>query len=206
MSEISFGDNYSDISESTGFQFEFYCEQCRDAWRTEFKRYAAGTASSFLGSAGSLLGGFLGSAGHVADRLSDAGYKAAHDRAFQEALTQAKAHFHRCRRCSNYNCNKCYNPNLHLCTSCAPSIEEEANVAAREAEIEAARTRAQSAVASGGRKTDENVVCGSCSARVKASRFCSECGESLNAKPECRDCRAEIQPGAKFCPECGSHQ
>ncbi|MBW3624783.1 MAG: zinc ribbon domain-containing protein, partial [Armatimonadetes bacterium] len=138
MSEISFGDNYSDISENTGFQFEFYCEHCRDAWRTPYKKYLAGSASNFLGTASSMLGGIFGSASNVADQLRDAGYKAAHDKAFQEAVQEAKDHFHRCRRCSNYLCGQCYNPNLNLCTACAPSIEEEANVAAREAEIEMA--------------------------------------------------------------------
>lgn len=203
MSEIAFGDNYSDISEDTGFQYEFYCENCRDAWRTEFKRYLAGSASGLLNTAGSLLGGLFGQASEVADRVRDAGYKTAHDKAFQEAVEEAKKHFHRCRRCSNYICPQCYNPNLNLCTPCAPSVEEEANVAAREAEIEQARTKAQAAVLSG-RKTDEHIVCSACKARVKASRFCSDCGESLATKPQCRECETELQPGAKFCPECGT--
>ena len=204
MSEISFSDNYSDISEDTGFQFEFYCEHCRDAWRTEFKRYLAGSASGFLNTAGSLLGGIFGQAGQVVDRVKDAGYKTAHDRAFQEAVEQAKDHFHRCRRCHNYFCNKCFNPKLNLCVADAPSVEEEANVAARQKEIELAQLRAQSAVESGKRKTDEHVVCPSCDARVPSSKFCSECGGALAATPRCRECETDLLPGAKFCPECGT--
>ena len=44
MSEIQFSDNYNDLSTDTGFQFEFYCEHCHEAWRSPFDRYAAGTA------------------------------------------------------------------------------------------------------------------------------------------------------------------
>jgi predicted amidophosphoribosyltransferase len=84
-------------------------------------------------------------------------------------------------------------------------VEEEANVAGREAEIEQARLKAQAAVA-GGLKTDEHVNCPACQARVPSSKFCSECGASLAATPKCRDCSADLLAGAKFCPECGTKQ
>jgi len=55
MSEIKFSKNYSDHSVSAGanagFQFEFNCERCGDAWRTEFVPYRGGQASSWLGKA-----------------------------------------------------------------------------------------------------------------------------------------------------------
>ena len=84
-----------DISDRTGFQFEFFCEGCGDAWRTEYNRYLVGTANSFLDSVSSLVGGLLGGARSVADQVSDAGYRSAHDRAFAEALEAAKLHFRR---------------------------------------------------------------------------------------------------------------
>jgi hypothetical protein len=206
MAEISFSNNYNDISEKTGFQFEFFCEACGDAWRTEYKRYLTGTASSFLGSVSSLVGGLLGGAEHVADRMSDAGYRTAHDQAFAEAVEQAKGHFKRCRRCGNYFCNQCFNPNLKLCTACAPSVEEEANVAARQTEIEMASERAQEAVKKGKKVTDGLVVCPGCGARVKSSKFCSECGQPIQSKLRCTSCQAEIESGTKFCSECGQRQ
>jgi hypothetical protein len=206
MTEIAFSNHYHDISEKTGFQFEFYCEACGDAWRTEYKRYLAGTASGFLGSVSSLMGGLLGGAEHVADRMSDAGYRTAHDQAFAEAVEQAKVHFKRCRRCGNYFCNQCFNPNLKLCTACAPSVEEEAHVAARQTEIEMAAEKAQEAVKKGKTPTDGNVVCPGCGARVKASKFCAECGQPIQGKQRCASCQAEIEPGTKFCPECGQRQ
>jgi hypothetical protein len=206
MGEISFSNNFRDISDRTGFQFEFFCESCGDAWRTEYNRYLAGTASSFLGSVSSLVGGLLGGAQNVANQVSDAGYRSAHDKAFAESVEQAKIHFKRCRRCGNYFCDRCYNINLKLCTSCAPSVEEEAHVAARQAEIAMATEKAQDAVKAGQMVTDSNVVCSHCGARVKATKFCSECGQSLQGKPHCQGCQAEIEPGTKFCPECGQKQ
>ncbi len=206
MAEISFSDNYSDLSEREGFQFEFYCERCGDAWRSEFKRYAAGTAGSILDTASSLLGGLLGGARDVADRIGDAGYRKAHDKAFAEAVEQAKVHFKRCRRCGNYFCAKCFNPSVNLCTGCAPSVEDEANVAAREAEIEMARQKAQAAVMRGKKTTDGHVVCEACGARVAMAKFCAECGAKMEIKPLCSACQAELVPGAKFCPECGEKQ
>ena len=46
MSEIKFSKNFSDHSvhsgTDAGFQFEFYCERCNDAWRSEFSPFRGG--------------------------------------------------------------------------------------------------------------------------------------------------------------------
>lgn len=203
MGEISFSDNYNDMSDETGFQFEFYCEGCGDVWRTEYKRYLAGTTSGIFKTVGSLLGGLLGGAERVADQVSDAGYRSAHDKAFVESVEQAKIHFQRCRQCGNYFCNKCFNMNLRLCATCAPSIDEASNIAARQAEIAIAAEKAAAAVKSGKRRTDGNVICPSCGARVRSGKFCSECGEPMTEKKRCKSCDAELEGSPKFCPECG---
>ena len=58
MSEIKFSKNFSDHSvhsgTDAGFQFEFYCERCNDAWRSEFSPFRGGQASSWLGRAAGL--------------------------------------------------------------------------------------------------------------------------------------------------------
>lgn len=82
MSEIAFHDDYVDLSDSRGFQFESCCERCHDAWRAEFTRCMASTARDLLGTASSLLGGLFGGAETVADQISDARYRTAHGRAF----------------------------------------------------------------------------------------------------------------------------
>ncbi|WP_291569086.1 MULTISPECIES: SPFH domain-containing protein [unclassified Clostridium] len=55
--------------------------------------------------------------------------------------------------------------------------------------------------------TRETVKCKKCSTEIdKNSKFCPECGETINLKIKCIKCNAEIQDGVKFCPECGSPQ
>lgn len=61
MSEIHFLKNYRDLSESrgvnAGFQYEFYCEKCRDSWRSAFQPYSSGQMAGWAGKAGNVLGG-----------------------------------------------------------------------------------------------------------------------------------------------------
>lgn len=53
----------------------------------------------------------------------------------------------------------------------------------------------------------ETIKCKKCNAEVdKNSKFCPECGETVNLKIKCIKCNADIQEGAKFCPECGASQ
>jgi hypothetical protein len=105
MSEIKFSKNFSDHSvqsgANAGFQFEFYCESCGDAWRTEFVPYRGGQATSWLGKAAGIFGGVLGNVESAAEGLAQAGYGKAHDEAFAAAIEQAKRHFHRCAGCPN---------------------------------------------------------------------------------------------------------
>jgi hypothetical protein len=55
VGEFKFSDNYSDLSQESGaragFQFEFNCERCGDAWRSEFVPSKAGQAADWLGRA-----------------------------------------------------------------------------------------------------------------------------------------------------------
>lgn len=206
MDEMKLRDNFSDLSDQTGFQFEFYCEHCSDAWRSEYVRYIAGTANQVLGAASSILGGFLGGASRAADTVSDAGYRAAHDKALEGALEKAKVHFRRCRMCTNYVCAQCYNPDVNLCTGCAPSVEDTANVALRSGEIDRATFGAYREGWKKDHKAAEYAVCPSCNARVSPGKFCPECGEPLAAKLSCKSCGKELTAGAKFCPDCGVKQ
>ncbi len=58
--KIEFTRNYSDLSTSEGFQFEFYCDRCGTGYRTPFKASLTGKVANVLDAAGSFFGGVLG--------------------------------------------------------------------------------------------------------------------------------------------------
>ena len=180
MSEIQFSDNYNDLSTDTGFQFEFYCEHCHDAWRSPFDRYAAGTAESLLGAADGLFGGFFGTARNAVSSLRGAGWSKARDDALRTAVAQAKDHFHRCARCANHYCDNCWNEDEGVCIVCVPRLDAELSAIRREAKINRAREAAYAqATVSQEDLTDRVVSCRDCGAPVGRAKFCPECG----AKP-----------------------
>ena len=55
-----FTNNYRDLSDDNGYQFEFVCDICGSGYRSEFQRSAIGSASSLLGGASQLIGGLWG--------------------------------------------------------------------------------------------------------------------------------------------------
>lgn len=211
MSEIKFSRNYSDQSVSSGpnagFQFEFNCERCGDAWRAEFVPYRSGQTSSWIGKAAGMFGGVLGQASTAVEGLAQAGYGKAHDEAFAAAIDQATHHFHRCARCMKYACDPCWNQPKGLCRDCAPDAEVEIDAARAAGEVEAAREAAQAEGLSRGAKLDvkrdRQLVCPQCSAETHGAKFCPECGYKLAVVSQCSKCSAQVAPGTKFCPECG---
>src|ERR1035437_9183371 len=190
MNEIKFSKNFADHSvqsgTNAGFQFEFYCERCSDAWRAGFVPYRGGSAT---------------------DSLALAGYGKAHDAAFAAAIEQAKHHFHRCARCMKFACDTCWNNSKGLCRDCAPDAEVEIDAARAEGEVQTAREAALAEGQQRGQKIDvkrdRQLVCPQCSAETHGAKFCPQCGVKLAVLSQCPKCAAEVAPGAKFCPECG---
>lgn len=213
MDELKFSDNYNDLSQQggvrSGFQYEFYCERCNDTWRTAFVPYRSGQASGWLQKATSFFGGALGGAASDAlEGIADSAWGNAHDRAFQEAVEQAKHHFHRCSRCFQYVCDVCWNGDRGLCLNCAPDVQTEVEAARTQGEISGA---AEKAVLEGIRKGKQREVktvsqlqCPRCGAETKGAKFCPQCGYKLAQKLTCPSCSAELPSTAKFCPECGN--
>ena len=211
MEEVKFSENYSDMSRESGVdsgcQFQFYCERCRDTWRTEFVPYRSGQASGWLGKAAGMFGGVLGNVGSAAEGLARAGWSSARDEAFKEAVEQAKGHFHRCARCHQYVCDTCWNTDKGLCLNCAPSAEVEIEAARASGEVYAAGEKAALEGIQRGKqmdvKRDRQLVCPQCKAETKGAKFCPNCGYALATKTTCPACSAEVPAGAKFCPDCG---
>jgi membrane protease subunit (stomatin/prohibitin family) len=177
MSEIHFSDNHNDLSTDSGFQFEFYCERCHDAWRSPFDRYAAGTMENVLGAADGLFGGLFGRARDAMSQMRSAGWQQAKDAALREALKKAQERFHRCPRCSNHHCDKCWNPDEGTCISCVPRLDAELAAIRREAKLNKAREVAYEKAQVDAEDLKERVVsCPECEAPVGRAKFCPDCG------------------------------
>ena len=210
---IEFTRNYSDLSTSQGFQFEFFCNRCGTGYRTRFQNNALGVASSAMSAANSLLGGIFGRAADMTERARSAAWEKAHDSAFSAAMEELKPDFIQCPRCSTWVCRKqCWNVEKGLCKTCAPDIAVEmaaAQAAKNQEKIWEAATISDSdaAILADAKIWDKGVHagCPSCGAPLPANvKFCPECGAKIVVKNLCRECNAELKPGARFCGECGA--
>lgn len=205
MSEIQFSDNYRDLSTDSGFQFEFYCERCHDAWRSPFDRYAAGTLEGVLGVAEGMFGGIFGTARSAVSHVRGAGWQKARDSALRTAVDEAQSHFHRCPRCSDHHCDNCWNADEGTCISCVPRLDAELTSIRRDATLHKAREVAYERATVTDEDLKERVVsCPRCEAPVGRAKFCPECGASVALTRTCAACQTEIPSSAKFCPECGA--
>jgi len=209
--EIEFVSNYDDLSTDRGFQFEFHCSRCSSGYRTPFKGWAVGTASSVLDAAGSLFGGVFGSAADVGERVRSAAWQKAHDQAFATALTEIKPAFVQCPRCSSWVCRKsCWNTKRGLCKECAPDLGVEMSAAQASRSVEEAWAHA--AMAEEDKKLGKEhwretirATCPNCEAPLATNaKFCPECGTKLKGAAHCASCGAKLNPGARFCAECGT--
>lgn len=211
MALIKFVRNYNDESTERGFQFEFYCDRCGTGYRTSFRPSATGIAREALDVAGGLLGGILGRASDVGDRVHSAAWERAHDAAFAQAVEEVKPNFRQCPRCSAWVCvEQCWNQKRGLCKDCAPDLAVEMSAMQAEAAIEAAREVAHVAGSEKVSAQDFDAVivarCPRCGAPVSGGKFCAECGAPLTAEKFCTECGSKIPAGVKFCPECGKPQ
>ncbi len=211
MGLIKFVRNYDDKSTERGFQFEFFCDRCGTGYRTPFDASATGIASEVLDVASGLLGGVFGTVADVGERVHSAAWETAHDRAFAEAVEQARPHFRQCPRCSKWVCvEMCWNEARGLCKDCAPDLAVEMSAMQAEAAIEGAQEVAHAAASEqvAAQAFDEVIraVCPRCGAPVSGGKFCAQCGAPLTAEKFCAECGGKIPVGAKFCPQCGAPQ
>ena len=208
--EIEFVSNYNDLSTDRGFQFEFFCNRCGSGFRTPFKPWAVGTATSVLDTASSLFGGIFGAAADVGERVRSAGRRRAHDEAFDAAMEGPRPQFVQCPRCSSWVCRKnCWNERRGLCKDCAPDMGVEKSAAQASRSVE--EVWAHAAMAEEDKKLGKEnwrqtirATCPKCEAPLDANaKFCPECGTKLKVEFHCPHCEAKIPASAKFCPECG---
>jgi len=208
MTLIQFTRNYSDHSNDKGYQFEFFCDKCGTGFRSSFQANALGVASGLLHAASSIFGGVLGGVAQGADYAKDALRGEGWDRAFQEAIHEAKPKFRQCTRCGKWVCpDVCWNEARSLCEGCAPDLREEAASIQAHVAVEQLGQKMRQVDQVGGLDVSAHAVaaCPHCNARVGGGKFCPECGQPLAAAPsKCRQCGAELSAAAKFCAECGT--
>jgi hypothetical protein len=206
---VPFTDNYSDLSNLEGFQFEFHCERCGNGYRSAYQRNVKETSKGVLRGLGNMFGGKIQeiSGGIEAMDVNRATNSPAKDRALRDAVAEVSPQFAQCRGCGNWVCKAvCWNVEIGQCLVCSPSVAEEISRAQAAAQIEQVQEKV--------REVDwthdldlanrAKVTCASCGAKVDGGKFCPECGEKLTKGGFCAECGAEMKDGAKFCAECGT--
>jgi double zinc ribbon protein len=207
MALIQFTKNHTDHSTDKGYQFEFFCDRCGNGFMTGFKASMTGIATGALRAAGSFFGGILSSASSSTYEIERAVRGPGHDKAFQEAVEEAKPNFRQCPKCARWAClTMCWNQKRGLCYDCAPSVETELAAAQAQATVQQIqdKVKQQDLTKDIDLTSEAAALCPSCGARTQGAKFCPECGKPLRAKNECPRCGVKVESGSKFCPECGN--
>jgi hypothetical protein len=217
----AFTRNYQDNSTDAGFQFTFYCDVCKDGYKSSFiesdtykKKKGSRLLGQGIGLAGSLLGGKVRDLGYAAERgtniLSERfegkspEWQKEHEQAFMRAQNEAKQHFHRCPHCNSYVCDHCYNEDTGLCVKCAPRQEvyvAQAHAAAMKRNIDDAGA---TATVWQGKIEAKTTICPSCGKPAGSGAFCNNCGASMALKT-CPKCGAKNAQSVRFCNNCGQN-
>lgn len=200
-----FTDNYTDLSDSHGYQFEFRCDICGSGYRSEFVRSTLGTAGSILGGASNLLGGMFGSVSNVADSARQITDRGARDEALKKAANEIMPLFHRCPRDNRWVDETCWNEERGLCISDAPKLATEMEAARAEYQLSQMREKMATETHFSGDTSTRTTVCSNCEKPVGSERFCSNCGTPVGLA-KCTQCGNDLAPGARFCGNCGHKQ
>src|ERR1043166_2547068 len=114
---IPFTDNYRDLSNDRGYQFEFVCERCGNGYRSPFQTDKGAGGKGLLKGLGRLTGGALQNLGYATDEIIDRSTNSsAKDKALGAAVDAVKDQFHQCRNCGNWVCEPvCWNPEIGQC-------------------------------------------------------------------------------------------
>lgn len=215
---IGFTDNFADNSTEAGFQFTFYCDICKEGYKTRFtasktykkKKFFKGIGG-IVGAAAQLTGKYnIGyGIGRGTDAISERftgmtpEWHKEHESAFELAQNEAKEHFHRCPRCTKWVCENDWNEQEGLCTTCAPRISVEVAAAKAEKAIQDIKEKAAKTQVFTGEIESKQTICPQCGKPAGEGKFCNNCGAPLGLI-KCPKCGAENPAGTRFCGECGT--
>lgn len=210
--------NYEDNSTQAGFQFTFYCDMCRDGYKTEFIESKTYRKSGLLKelargiSVGASLFGEHNIGWNVErganifterfEGMSPEWHKE-HEAAFQTAQNEAKQHFTRCPRCKQWVCESDWNEQEGLCVECAPRMNVEVAAIRAEKMVEDIRKKAEDTVVFKWEIESKQTVCPECGKPAGEGKFCNNCGTDLQFK-KCSKCGTKNAAATRFCGECGN--
>lgn len=213
-----FTDNFADNSTEAGFQFTFYCDICREGYKTKFiesKTYKKGKLFKGLGSLLSTAAQMTGKydLGYGIERGADVigekfegmspEWHKEHEAAFELAQNEAKGHFHRCPKCTKWVCENDWNEQTNLCVECAPREAVEVAAAKAEKMVADIKEKAAGTQIFTGEIESKQTLCPQCGKPAGEGKFCNNCGATLNLI-KCPKCGAESPAGTRFCGECGT--
>lgn len=215
---IGFTDNFADNSTEAGSQFTFYCDICREGYKTRFiesktykKRKLLKGLGGLISAASEIAGKY--SMGYGAQRATDAiserfsgmspEWHKEHEAAFELAQNEAKEHFHRCPRCTKWVCENDWNEQEGLCVQCAPRVNVEVAAAKAEKAVQDIREKAAKTQVFTGEIESKQTICPRCGKPAGEGKFCVNCGAPLDLK-KCPKCGAPNPAEARFCGECGT--
>lgn len=213
-----FTSNFSDNSTEAGFQFTFYCDICREGYKTSFipsKSYKKGKMLRGIGN-------IVGAASHIAGKYN-VGYgiqrgtdvlserhqgmtpewHKEHEAAFELAQNEAKGHFKRCPKCRRYVCENDWNEQAGLCVEDAPRENVEVTAARANKMMEDIHSKAQQTEVFTGTVDQRTTICPQCGKPAGEGKFCNNCGANLSLV-ECEKCGTKSPAGTRFCGECGN--
>jgi len=216
----AFTRNYEDNSTEAGFQFTFYCDNCRDGYKSSFiqsETYKKGKGMRGIAQGASILGNLIGgrassigwTVGRGGDVLSERftgqspEWQKEHQKAFEWVQNEARQHFHRCHSCQKYVCDACLNEDEGLCVSCAPRQEIYVSKTRADAMRRNIDEAGQSAHVWQGKIESKTIVCPSCGKPAGSGRFCNNCGASMELAV-CSQCGAKNALNVRFCNNCGT--
>ena len=212
-----FSDNYEDNSTDEGFQFTFFCDSCREGYKTRFipsKSHNKGSFFAGLGQAISVGASLFGQSGigNSVERGTDIlsqkfegmtpEWHKEHEEAFMIAQNEAKGYFHRCPKCKSWVCDNDWNEQEGLCVDCAPRVNVEVAAAKGRKLVQDVEAKAQTTTVFNGEIESKQTICPNCGKPAGEGKFCNNCGTPLTML-KCPKCGAKNQAGARFCGECG---
>ncbi len=214
----AFTRNYEDNSTEAGFQFTFYCDLCRDGFKSSFiesETHRKGGLLRGISRGASIGASLLGQHGlgwnveRGADILGERfngmspEWQKEHERAFEMSQNEAQNHFHRCHSCRQWVCDDDYNEEEQLCVACAPRQNVAVSAARSRKMVEDIEAKAAETQVFKGEIESKTIVCPQCGKPAGQGKFCNNCGASMQAE-RCATCGAPLAANMRFCGECGA--